>query len=136
MLYRTEFWEKFADYEYVLMYHLDALVFSDQLQEWCGKGLDYIGAPFLRCDRCAVGEGGALSAMAASRSTGSFGAQGAAGTVISRIRPNIFRTIFGSIIEFQQDATAPGSCGRASSGSRDGRRLPCEANSRRWITSR
>jgi len=49
MLYRTDFWEKFADYEYVLMYHLDALVFSDRLLEWCGKGLDYIGSPFLIC---------------------------------------------------------------------------------------
>lgn len=49
MLYRTDFWEKFSDYEYVLMYHLDALVFSDQLEEWCGRGLDFIGAPFLRC---------------------------------------------------------------------------------------
>jgi hypothetical protein len=50
MLYRTDFWENFADFEYVLMYHLDALVFSDQLQEWCGRGLDYIGSPFLRCN--------------------------------------------------------------------------------------
>lgn len=50
MLYRTDFWEKFADYEYVLMYHLDALVFSDQLEKWCGRGVDYIGSPFLRCD--------------------------------------------------------------------------------------
>ena len=49
MLYRTDFWEKFGDYEYVLMYHLDALVFSDQLEEWCGRGLDFIGAPFLCC---------------------------------------------------------------------------------------
>jgi hypothetical protein len=50
MLYRTDFWEKFADYEYVLMYHLDALVFSDQLLDWCDKGLDYIGSPFLICN--------------------------------------------------------------------------------------
>lgn len=50
MLYRTDFWEKFADYEYVLMYHLDALVFSDKLKEWCGRGVDYVGSPFMRCD--------------------------------------------------------------------------------------
>jgi hypothetical protein len=49
MLYRTDFWEKFADYEYVLMYHLDALVFSDRLLEWCDQDLDYIGSPFLIC---------------------------------------------------------------------------------------
>jgi len=50
MLYSTGFWQRFADYEYVLMYHLDALVFSDQLQEWCDKGYDFIGAPFIHCD--------------------------------------------------------------------------------------
>lgn len=64
MLYRTEFWELFVGYEYVLMYHLDALVFSDQLSEWCGKGYDYIGAPFMVCSdspwvkRERVGNGG------------------------------------------------------------------------------
>ena len=64
MLYRTDFWEIFADYEYVLMYHLDALVFSDQRSEWCGKGLDYIGSPFLNCEdspwvkEARVGNGG------------------------------------------------------------------------------
>lgn len=50
MLYRTDFWQKFSSYEFVLMYHLDALVFSDQLKEWCGRGIDFIGAPFLVCD--------------------------------------------------------------------------------------
>ena len=50
MLYRTGFWEMFSDYEFVLMYHLDALVFSDQLKEWCGKKIDFIGAPFLVCE--------------------------------------------------------------------------------------
>ncbi len=49
MLYLPEFWELFSDYEYVLMYHLDALVFSDLLADWCGKGYDFIGAPFLNC---------------------------------------------------------------------------------------
>lgn len=50
MLYRIDFWERFADYEYVLMYHLDALVFADRLREWCEKGIDFIGAPFLISD--------------------------------------------------------------------------------------
>ena len=42
------FFEAFADYEYLLTYHLDALVFSDQLREWCDAGLDYVGAPWLK----------------------------------------------------------------------------------------
>jgi hypothetical protein len=64
MLYLVDFWEKFSDYEFMLMYHLDALVFSDQLREWCDKGYDYIGAPFMHCEdspwvkKDRVGNGG------------------------------------------------------------------------------
>lgn len=45
------FYEQFIDYEYILMYHLDALVFSDQLEDWCDKGLDYVGAPWFKTDK-------------------------------------------------------------------------------------
>lgn len=41
------FFRSFTAYEYILIYHLDALVFSDQLREWCAAGFDYIGAPWL-----------------------------------------------------------------------------------------
>lgn len=58
-----EFHEAFLDYDYILTYELDSLVFSDQLLDWCQKGYDYIGAPWLaqqhpwlRGD--AVGNGG------------------------------------------------------------------------------
>lgn len=40
-LYRT-----FEDYEYLLIYHLDALVFSDDLLKWCDAGWDYIAPPW------------------------------------------------------------------------------------------
>lgn len=40
-----EFYERFSNYKYMLIYQLDAFVFSDQLSEWCNKGYDYIGAP-------------------------------------------------------------------------------------------
>jgi hypothetical protein len=43
------FYETFADYKYMLIYHLDALVFSDQLMEWCESDLDYIGSPWINC---------------------------------------------------------------------------------------
>lgn len=36
----------FACYDYMLIYQLDAWVFSDKLEEWCNKGYDYIGAPW------------------------------------------------------------------------------------------
>lgn len=47
MLYNPEFYSKFADYKYILMHHLDALVFSDDLKKWCDADLDYVGAPWI-----------------------------------------------------------------------------------------
>ena len=42
------FYKTFLDYKYILVYQLDALVFSDQLTQWCEKDFDYIGAPWLK----------------------------------------------------------------------------------------
>jgi hypothetical protein len=47
LLLSEQFYRAFLDYEFVLIYHLDALVFSDRLAEWCAAGYDYIGAPWL-----------------------------------------------------------------------------------------
>jgi len=44
---RAEFYERFIDYEYMLLYQVDSYVFKDQLQEWCGKMYDYVGGPWL-----------------------------------------------------------------------------------------
>lgn len=41
------FYERFLDSEYILIYQLDAFVFKDELKEWCQKGYDYIGAPWI-----------------------------------------------------------------------------------------
>lgn len=46
MLNTKEFYLPFQNYEYILIYQLDVLVFSNQLLYWCNKGYDYIGAPF------------------------------------------------------------------------------------------
>lgn len=46
LLFSDRFYGAFSDYEYILIYHLDALVFSDQLLEWCDRGFDMIGAPW------------------------------------------------------------------------------------------
>ena len=40
------FYRRFRKYEYMLIYQLDAWVFSDELDAWCGKDYDYIGAPW------------------------------------------------------------------------------------------
>ena len=45
MMLHPSFYEAFSEYRYILTYHLDALVFSDQLLEWCAKDFDFIGAP-------------------------------------------------------------------------------------------
>jgi hypothetical protein len=48
LLLSEKFYSAFSDYEYILCYQLDCLVFSDQLGEWCSKGYDYIGAPWFK----------------------------------------------------------------------------------------
>lgn len=47
LLISPRFYEAFASYEYMLICHFDAWVFKDALQEWCDKGFDYVGPPFL-----------------------------------------------------------------------------------------
>lgn len=47
MMLSTEFYNKFAEYDYMLIYQLDAYVFSDQLDYWTSLGYDYIGAPWI-----------------------------------------------------------------------------------------
>lgn len=42
-----EFYSRFKEYDYMLIYQTDAFVFSDQLEKWTGKGYDYIGAPWI-----------------------------------------------------------------------------------------
>lgn len=46
MLNTREFYEKFTNYEYILIYQLDVLVFSDKLSYFCNKKFDYVGPPF------------------------------------------------------------------------------------------
>lgn len=64
LLYSWRFYRAFADYEYIFFYHLDSLVFSDQLEEWCRAGVDYIGPPWIPCEdspwvkEARVGNGG------------------------------------------------------------------------------
>lgn len=46
LLLSREFYEAFTDYQYILLYQLDSLVFSDELLKWCEMDYDYIGAPW------------------------------------------------------------------------------------------
>lgn len=53
----ADFYLKFKDYEYILVCQLDVFVFHDKLDEFCGLGYDYIGAPsVLRRNDCGMYE--------------------------------------------------------------------------------
>jgi len=40
------FYKLFSEFDFLLTYELDAFIFKDDLQYWCSKGYDYIGAPW------------------------------------------------------------------------------------------
>ena len=62
LLLTPGFYQRFQDYEYMLIYQLDAWVFRDELDYWCEQGYDYIGAPFILkhgfLEEVIVGNGG------------------------------------------------------------------------------
>lgn len=45
LCFSKSFYLRFAEYEYMLICQLDAWVFRDELNYWCDKNYDYIGAP-------------------------------------------------------------------------------------------
>jgi glycosyltransferase involved in cell wall biosynthesis len=46
LMISIEFYKRFNDFKYILIYQLDAYVLKDELNYWCEKGYDYIGAPW------------------------------------------------------------------------------------------
>ena len=46
LMLSPNFYETFKDFEYILIYQLDAFVFYDALEDFCSLGYDYIGAPW------------------------------------------------------------------------------------------
>ena len=47
LVLEEDFYQRFANYQYMLIFQLDAYVFRDELLEWARQGYDYIGAPWL-----------------------------------------------------------------------------------------
>lgn len=47
LMMSPELYQRFSDTEYMLLCQLDAYIFRDELAEWCQKGYDYIGAPWV-----------------------------------------------------------------------------------------
>lgn len=68
LLLARSFYSLFSDYTYILLYQLDALVFSSDLDVWVNKDYDYVGAPLFnsvvgflsdpKYERISVGNGG------------------------------------------------------------------------------
>jgi len=74
LLMSKSFYEKFQKYEFVLISQTDAILLRDELDYWCERGFDYVGAPWpealsvhVNTDRykgkdtrvlCPVGNGG------------------------------------------------------------------------------
>lgn len=64
LLLTRKFWESFSEYEYILIYQLDCLIFKPNIIDWCNRGFDMIGAPWSEGYRedgdklWAVGNGG------------------------------------------------------------------------------
>lgn len=46
LLTSQKFYSTFKDYDFILIYQLDAYVFKDELSFWINKGYDFIGAPW------------------------------------------------------------------------------------------
>ena len=46
LMLSPQFYKRFSAFDYILIYQLDAFVFSDRLLEFCELGYDYIGAPW------------------------------------------------------------------------------------------
>jgi hypothetical protein len=44
------FYRTFLSYEFILIYQLDGFVFRDELADWCARGYDYVGAPWVDVD--------------------------------------------------------------------------------------
>lgn len=64
LLLSEEFYDAFSGFDYLLIHHLDSLVFADSLEDWCRKGFDLVAPPWIPgsdlpwCKSPAVGNGG------------------------------------------------------------------------------
>ena len=47
LLLSEKLYERFNNIDYILIHQLDAFMFKKELEHWCSKGYDYIGAPWL-----------------------------------------------------------------------------------------
>lgn len=51
MMLSPDFYARFTGFEFLLLCQTDVFVFEDRLTFWCGKGYDYVGAPWIGSPR-------------------------------------------------------------------------------------
>ena len=113
LMLEPHLYESFAAYRFVLVYHLDSLVLSDELERWCGEGYDFVGAPWTKRGAdgtprfTGVGNGG----FSLRRVSGCLRALEAARKPTARVQT---RARFAA-------ATATRIARRAATGAREGR---------------
>ncbi|HVX25463.1 MAG TPA: DUF5672 family protein [Parafilimonas sp.] len=47
LLMSSVFYQRFLNYDYLFIHQLDVFIFRDELETWCSKNYDYIGAPWI-----------------------------------------------------------------------------------------
>ena len=51
LMLSKEFYKRFKEFEFILIHQTDAYVFKNELNDWCERGYDYIGAPWLETEK-------------------------------------------------------------------------------------
>ena len=65
LMLNYNFYNMFSMYQYMLIYQTDSYLFKDEIEEWCNKGYDYIGAPWFQSNGklCSICGNGGFSAQ-------------------------------------------------------------------------
>lgn len=55
LMLSKDFYSTFNSFDYILIHQADVYLFKNELDLWCAKGYDYIGAPWFRPDKLNKG---------------------------------------------------------------------------------
>lgn len=51
LMLSKDFYRAFVQFDFLLIHQSDVFLFKDELQHWCNRDYDYIGAPWFRADK-------------------------------------------------------------------------------------
>lgn len=98
LLLSVDFYKRFVEFEYILLYQLDAWVFEDQLEYWCGQQYDYIGAPWFE----GYDKAQETSNMISVGGNGGFSLRNVESIIIILNEALTLRARFCSVLSFKQ----------------------------------